>query len=166
MTVRDTLIEIVRQWTERNDGAPETPEAVVDAFRAEVLAANGDVTAERDCLAMAVMFARQWGGGTPFELHQGIDEILATMPGNREKSSRAAVATPDFFEPGHSYTHRDGSTFRCVAVTTHPNGGERVAVGWHTDTAGWTFIGFRNINHWNHEYDGVQPPAVSGEVSS
>ncbi|MFE2967534.1 hypothetical protein ACFXKC_28450 [Streptomyces sp. NPDC059340] len=71
---------------------------------------------------------------------------------------------PDFFQPEHSYTHRDGSTFRCVAVTTHPDGGERVAIGWHTDTAGWTFIDFRNINHWNHEYDGVQPPTGAGET--
>ncbi|MFE2712284.1 hypothetical protein ACFXKI_09905 [Streptomyces mirabilis] len=77
-----------------------------------------------------------------------------------------ADIVPDFFQPDHSYTHRDGSTFRCVAVTTHPDGGERVAIGWHTDTADWTFVGVRNINHWNHEYDGVQPPTEAGEVSA
>lgn len=71
---------------------------------------------------------------------------------------------PDFFEPDHAYTHRDDSTFRCVAVTTHPDSGERVALGWHTDTADWTFVAVRNINHWNHEYDGVQAPAGTGEA--
>lgn len=86
--------------------------------------------------------------------------------GTHEASETNATAStaPDFFQPGHSYTHRNGSTFRCVAVTTHPDGGERVALGWHTDTADWTFAGVRNINHWNHEYDGVQPPTGAGEV--
>ncbi|MGW4043005.1 hypothetical protein [Streptomyces sp. NPDC004721] len=83
-----------------------------------------------------------------------------------EASATNGEAAADFFQPGHSYTHRDGSTFDCVAVTTHPDGGERVALGWHTDTADWTFVGVRNINHWNHEYDGVQPPAEAGEVSA
>jgi hypothetical protein len=36
VTARATLTEIVRQWTERNGGAPETPQAVIDAFAAEV----------------------------------------------------------------------------------------------------------------------------------
>jgi hypothetical protein len=43
VTTRDTLTEIVRQWTERNGGLPETPEAVVDAYRAEVLAEVADM---------------------------------------------------------------------------------------------------------------------------
>jgi hypothetical protein len=38
MSARDTLFEIVRQWTERHGGLPETPEAVLDAYRTEVLA--------------------------------------------------------------------------------------------------------------------------------
>jgi hypothetical protein len=76
------------------------------------------------------------------------------------------AAVSDFFQPGHSYTHRDDSTFRCIAVTTHPDSGARVAVGWHIDTAGWTFIAVRDINHWNHEYDGVQPPVEDGEATS
>jgi hypothetical protein len=37
VSARDTLLEIVRQWTERNGGAPEAPEAVVDASEAELL---------------------------------------------------------------------------------------------------------------------------------
>jgi hypothetical protein len=80
------------------------------------------------------------------------------------ESKTGASTAPSFFQPGHTYTRRDDSTFRCIAVTTHPDSGERVAIGWHTDTAGWTFIDVRNINHWNHEYDGVEPPAESGEA--
>jgi hypothetical protein len=93
-----------------------------------------------------------------------VQRLLAIYEETRKAATASASATPDFFQPEHSYTHLDGSTFRCVAVTTHPDGGERVALGWHTDTADWTFVGVRNINHWNHEYDGVQPPAEAGEA--
>ncbi|WP_439947228.1 hypothetical protein [Streptomyces sp. BBFR109] len=106
-------------------------------------------------------------GGKENALRADTVELMAS------KVSRGAVrpdnvrlpagGAPQFFEPGHSYTHRDDSTFRCVAVTTHPDSGECVAVGWHTDTAGWTFVGVRDINHWNHEYDGVQSPAGASE---
>lgn len=36
----------------------------------------------------------------------------------------------DFCQPGHTY--RDGSrwAFRCDVITTHPESGERVALGW------------------------------------
>lgn len=36
---------------------------------------------------------------------------------------------PGFFRPGHTYQHSDWS-FRCDAVTTHPDSGERTAIGW------------------------------------
>jgi len=98
----------------------------------------GRIAAERDCLAMAVLFARQWSGGTPFELHKGIDEVLATMPADDGKSSRQADAVPDFFQPGHTYAYdANGFTapelltvFRVVADTTHPDTGKRTAFGW------------------------------------
>lgn len=99
------------------------------AYRDEVLAKNGDAV-ERDCLAMAVLFARQWSGGTPFELHKGIDEILATMPATGEKATApAATATPDFFQPDHTY-RRDEWEFRCHGTGPHPITGERHAFGW------------------------------------
>lgn len=37
MTARDTMLGIVRQWAERHEAAPETPEALFAAVRAEVL---------------------------------------------------------------------------------------------------------------------------------
>jgi len=103
--------------------------------------------------------AKLWGDGTT---QTQLDRAGAARAVEWEIGLMASginEPAPDFFQPGHSYTHRDGSTFRCVADTTHPDGGDRVAIGWHTDTAGWTFVGVRNNNHWNHEYDGVQPPS-------
>lgn len=80
------------------------------------------------------------------DLASAIAGALTGTDGNDEPA-------PDFFQPGHTYTHRDGSTFRCDAITTHPESGWRVALGWHTDTADWTFVAVRHIDHWLYEYD-------------
>lgn len=64
---------------------------------------------------------------------------------------------PGFFEPDHTYTRRDGTTFQCFAVTTHPESGWRLAIGWHTDVADWTFLAHRNLGEWLHEYGGSRP---------
>ncbi|MEH0417896.1 hypothetical protein [Streptomyces sp. B21-083] len=69
------------------------------------------------------------------------------------------IVDEDFFQPGHGYTHRDGSDFRCVTVTAHPQTGERLAMGWHIDSWGLHYPATVGINQWRHEYDGVQPPA-------
>jgi hypothetical protein len=78
-----------------------------------------------------------------------------------EASAQAPTATPDFFQVGHGYTHRDGSDFLCVAVTVHPQTGERLAMGWRVDSWACHYPTTVGINQWNHEYDGVQPPAIT-----
>lgn len=79
----------------------------------------------------------------------------------REKAATAAPkAAPEFFEPGHAYTHRNGTDFRCVAVTTHPQTGEQLAMGWHIDSWDLHYPTTVGINQWNHEYDGVEAPVT------
>ncbi|MGW7473684.1 hypothetical protein ACWGIT_19075 [Streptomyces cyaneofuscatus] len=51
------------------------------------------VIAERDCLAMAVMFALQWKPDAPTSLRDGIEEILATMPARPEPTTKASEAS-------------------------------------------------------------------------
>jgi hypothetical protein len=65
----------------------------------------------------------------------------------------------DFFQVGHGYTHRYGYDFLCVAITTHPVTGERLAIGWHSEHGAWHRPVAVGINQWNHEYDGAEPPA-------
>lgn len=71
-------------------------------------------------------------------------------------------AAPGFFQPGRTYTRRDGTTFQCFTVTTTPWNGQPLAVGWHTDLADITSISWRGVDEWRHEYDGCQPPAEDG----
>jgi len=49
------------------------------------------VAAERDCLAMAVLFALQWTPEAPMGLRDGIEEILATGPRADEGEQSAAL---------------------------------------------------------------------------
>jgi hypothetical protein len=104
---------------------------LLTAHRAETLAGNADAMAERDCLAMAVLFAQQWKPDAPMSLREGIEEILATMP--------AADAPADFFRPGHTYsTTIFGGPFTVDFVGTHPATGERYAHGWvHYSDDSW-----------------------------
>lgn len=72
-------VDSLKALQERDDA--EYAQAIKERDRAlELVAELAAVRAERDCLAMAVLFVLQWSGGTPFELRKSIDEILATMP--------------------------------------------------------------------------------------
>lgn len=77
----------------------------------------------------------------------------------------AATAAPGFFQPGHAYTHHDGHDFLCVAVSPHPVTGERLALGWRSEDGAWHRPAVAGVNQWNHEYDGVEPPANTQEGS-
>ena len=65
---------------------------------------------------------------------------LAKAAMGRGKSSREADATPDFFQPGRTYTEPGDVTdwrFRCDSITTHPDDGERTALGWRYFRGEW-----------------------------
>jgi hypothetical protein len=112
-------------------------------------------------VAPLVPYRRVWDNALP---PGGYVCVICGDPVESEPCPQHAPeqAAPDFFEVGRTYTARDGSTFRCDAVTTHPDSGWRVALGWHTDTADWTFVAVRTIDHWNHEYN--QSPTEAGEA--
>lgn len=89
------------------------------------------------------------------QMRQYLAEHLAGALG--PAAGESTTTTPGFFQPGHDYTHRDGSDFKCVTVTAHPITGERRALGWI----------IRNGRHegatldpddWT-QYDGYEPPA-------
>lgn len=72
-------------------------------------------------------------GSTQHKLQADTIELMAS------KISRGAVRPdntrlpagiePTFFEPGRTYQH-SAWQFRCDAVTTHPESGQRAAFGW------------------------------------
>ena len=47
----------------------------------------------------------------------------------------------DFYQPGHTYTDTNPQydwKFRCDVVTTHPEDGERTALGWRFFNGTWS----------------------------
>ncbi|MYZ37508.1 MULTISPECIES: hypothetical protein [unclassified Streptomyces] len=142
MSARDELYALAG-W-----GDDRTANAKIDAYHDEVTRGNADWLEGigQDHAASMLRYS--------LDLADEMDTV-------EKASAPAPTATPqpDFFQPGHGYTHRDGSDFLTVAVTNHPITGERLAMGWRSEHRDWHRPAVVGINQWNHEYDGVAPPA-------
>lgn len=79
-----------------------------------------------------------------------------TRGGTQPPAGESTEADASFFQPGHSYTHRDGTDFRTVTITTHPNTGEPRALGWIVRN-GWHEPAALDPDDWT-QYDGYEPP--------
>lgn len=151
MSARDKLYGLISRlaMTDSADWHDDVQKRI-DAYRDEALA-EADLLPKADVVAWLTKKARE---DTPvWELASKVDRG-AVRPDNLR------MLPADFFEPGHAYTHRDGSDFRCVAVTAHPNTGERRALGWIVRN-GWHEGGALDPDDWQM-YDGCQPPAEDG----
>ncbi|MFJ5151445.1 hypothetical protein ACIQCF_07625 [Streptomyces sp. NPDC088353] len=70
-------------------------------------------------------------------LHQhAAADIVAREEAKGKSTADSGDATPDFFRPGHTYSDPNGWKFRVDTITTHPEDGERTALGWRYWT-GW-----------------------------
>jgi hypothetical protein len=76
--------------------------------------------------------------------------------GSTQPPAGESTQPTDFFQPGHAYTHRDGSDFRCLTVAPHPVTGELRAFGWRIRN-GWHEGATLDPDDWQ-QYDGCQPP--------
>jgi hypothetical protein len=57
------------------------------------------------------------------------------------REAETAPVDADFYQPGHTYTDVDSKydwKFRCDVVTTHPEDGERTALGWRFFNGVWS----------------------------
>lgn len=132
----------------------------------------GDVEAEQDAKVLAEAADKlaleltpgQPGAGPGFllalrlsvrALRRMADEAAVNVPAAGQDDTSTAEA--DFFQPGHGYTHRDGSDFLTVAVTTHPVTREPRAFGWIIRN-GWHEGAALDPDDWS-QYDGCAPPA-------
>lgn len=153
MTAREDLATVLV-----NGGAATNALAtgLIDAYRAEVLR-------EAEAKAREVV-AKLWGGGVTQQQLDRTDGARAVeLEIGLLAAGQTATTAPDFFQPDHSYTRYDGTTFQCFTVTTTPWNGRALAIGWHTDEADITSIAWRGIDAWRHEYDGVSSPTEPGD---
>ncbi|MEV6296257.1 hypothetical protein AB0M41_38880 [Streptomyces sp. NPDC051896] len=71
-----------------------------------------------------------------------------------EKSSRKADATPEFFQPGHTYAGSGGWKFHCDTLTAHPEDGELTALGWRFFNGSWQPIAYEQDDWEAHQANG------------
>lgn len=168
MSARDDILAGLRQAEDGTVG-DLTPEALLDAYRAEVRAeAAADVhraelptfpagetpvNVAKVVRAVDVRLAER-GAEAPYGVEQGAD----------------ATPAPDFFQPGHTYTANEPFTapelrpnFQCVAVAIHPTTGNRRALGFEQRGAGarWASSSMRD-EEWA---DGWVVVTEGGETS-
>lgn len=144
MSIRDTLIQAVRQWAERHDFAPGTPDSMVDAYRSEVF--DEAITALQSLHDLAP------GGRRAPQLAFSVGVLIGArdFPAGEKSSPDGADATPDFFRPGRTYRCRSW-LFRPLALANHPHSGGLHAVGWVLDarTDRWTTASLNAVD-WQH----------------
>lgn len=68
-------------------------------------------------------------------------KALADDAALEEQQAPEEQEEPDFFEPGYTYLHPITS-FRCETLVTHPETGERAALGWMWVDRSWRPVSF------------------------
>lgn len=72
-----------------------------------------------------------------------------------EAQARDGEATPDFYEVGHTYADDEyGWKFRVDAITTHPEDGERTALGWRFYKGQWAEMAYGEDSWEIHQLAG------------
>ncbi|MEU3945401.1 hypothetical protein [Streptomyces sp. NPDC029526] len=134
-----------------NEPAFEHAEVLADRYRAEVLADR-----DRQFVAWLLKKSREEEHG----------EVIARLA---SKVARGAVRPnnlrTDFFQPGHTYTHVDDGTdwkFRVDTVTTHPEDGERTALGWRHFRGQWEPCAYGEDDYEIHLYVGTADVTEGG----
>lgn len=132
---------ILSQLSSRRGGDPASAQSLLDAYQAEVLAEDGqaypgELAMLHGLIATLTAVAEH---GDLKDVRELLEEHKADDTAARTETP-AVPAAPDFFQPGHTYTHVDDGTdwkFRVDTVTTHPEDGERTALGWRHFRGTW-----------------------------
>lgn len=124
----------------------------LDAHRDEVLAADGQAyDGELAMLRGLVRTLRtvvRYGASAEAQRAE-VQRLLAeherdeqdAYAGLGEKATASATATPDFCQVGRTYSDPSADNdwkFRVDTITTHPEDGERTALGWRHFRGEWT----------------------------
>jgi hypothetical protein len=105
----------------------------LDATKAHALIAEhrAEVVAERDAETVAWLTkkAREFRANGETTQADTAALLASKVQRGAVRPDNLRMLPADFFEPDHTYRHGPWA-FRCDAVTTHPETGERTALGW------------------------------------
>ncbi|WP_432053658.1 hypothetical protein [Streptomyces sp. bgisy022] len=74
------------------------------------------------------------------------------------RANNTRMLPADFYEPGHTYTNPEHDTdwkFRVDTVTTHPDNGERTALGWRHSRGEWEPYAYGEDDYDVHRHVGL-----------
>ena len=148
MSARDDILTGLRQADDGTVG-DLSPEQILDAYRAEVLA---EVT------TWLVKKAREYRAAGRTVEADTASRLSSKVDRGAVRPDNLRMLPADFFEPGRTYTHVDDGTdwkFRVDTVTTHPEDGERTALGWRHFRGQWEPIAYGEDDYEVHRYVGT-----------
>jgi hypothetical protein len=121
--------------------------------------AEADLLPKADVVAWLTKKARE---DTPVWLLASKVDRGAVRPDNLR------MLPADFFEPGRTYAEPGDTTdwrFRCDSVTTHPEDGERTALGWRHFRGEWEPYAYGEDDFEIHLIVGHTDVTEAGEAS-
>lgn len=128
-----------------------------------------EVVAERDTQFVAWLLKKAREYPTDPARQENAADAIARLA---DKVARGAVRPnnlrTDFFQPGRTYTHVDDGTdweFRVDTVTTHPEDGERTALGWRYFEGKWEPYAYGEDDYDIHLCVGLAEVTEGGEES-
>ncbi|MEU3851786.1 hypothetical protein [Streptomyces sp. NPDC029554] len=126
-----------------------------------------EVVAERDTQFVAWLLKKAREYPTDPARQEKAADAIARLA---DKVARGALRPnnlhTDFFQPGRTYTHIDDKTdwkFRVDMVTTHPEDGERTALGWRHFRGVWEAIAYDEDDYEIHLCVGLVDVTEGGE---
>lgn len=123
---------------------------------------TADALAQRRVQALdeGITALRKWAHKDGVEFAIG---VLMSVRDDRDTADEAA----DFFRPGHTYVNAEFPEhqwkFRCDSVTTHPEDGERTALGWRFFNGEWDAIAYGEADWEIHQLVGLADVTEGGD---
>lgn len=156
-----------------DEEAKARTEQLLDAFATEVLRVGADeldrVANEAEARVAAHYGPASGIGPGSADLVREAARMLRTATVGRT-GQPSADAAPDFFQPGHTYADTESSKydwkFRVDTITTHPENGERTALGWRHFRGEWEPYAYAEDDWDIHQHAGLTDVTEAGEVSS
>ena len=89
---------------------------------------------------------------------------LLVSHAEHEAQARDGQTQPDFYEVGHTYTDDEYDwKFRVDIITTHPENGERIALGWRFYKGQWAEMAYGEDSWEIHQIAGYTDITETGE---
>lgn len=158
MSARDEAIEMIRRICPPHLSADKYGDILgekFDAYRTEVLA---------EVSAWLVKKAREYRAAGQTVQADTASRLSSKVDRGAVRPNNLRMLPADFFEPGHTYAAPGLDwKFRVDTITTHPEDGERTALGWRYFDGAWEPYAYGEDDWQVHQHVGHRDITDGGE---